>query len=467
MNLLFKRLKHISIICLTLLLLVLTGCELEPGGKVVSSVTVENLPNVAVLGELDITEGRIVIAYEGSTVQDYAPITTSMISAEDLAKLSTLGTHSIVVKYLTYQATYSVTILDASAENYEMIIRSAMLRVNIPVEATTNFTLPIKVNDVTVSWTSSSTYLVVNGETAIVTRPSENTGNASVTLTGTFTYQNMSLVLTKNVTIVKESIIPVEKTCTEDPTQAKCKTPEPTELVFSYKGNYYNSIDFTKTGMALKQDLRTLLTTTHTNVLSYDDLRGTTEKNKAESLRATDEMLDGSGKILLFYTRAAGVSEWNGGHTWNREHVWPKSQGWFSTSGAGADAHHIRPTDEKVNSTRGNSPFGEVKNGNLVYTSTYNNSISSNCYTDGVYFEPQDAAKGDVARIIFYLLVRYRDSDSYSITAVAQSMDLLLNWNDLDPVDDWEIARNNKTAAIQGNRNPFIDCPNLADVIFG
>ena len=71
------------------------------------------------------------------------------------------------------------------------------------------------------------------------------------------------------------------------------------------------------------------------------------------------------------------------------------------------------------------------------------------------------------ARIIFYLLVRYSESDSISITNVAKSMDMLLRWNELDPVDDKEIRRNEAVFKIQGNRNPFIDYSHLAKKIWG
>ena len=77
-----------------------------------------------------------------------------------------------------------------------------------------------------------------------------------------------------------------------------------------------------------------------------------------------------------------------------------------------------------------------------------------------------DEAKGDVARIIFYMLTRYSQSDSNGVTKVAQSMNMLLEWNELDPVDALEIQRNKVAEGIQGNRNPFIDYPELADAIW-
>lgn len=218
---------------------------------------------------------------------------------------------------------------------------------------------------------------------------------------------------------------------------------------------YYNNIDLSLSGNQLKLQLRSLITTTHKTILSYGDLR---YKNPI-----TDVDPNNSNNLILFYMRTSVTSAWDGGSTWNREHVWPQSQGWFKTSGAGADIHHLRPTNPTANSTRGNNPYGEVANrdyyakkvGSVVYG-----------YLKGGYFEPLDEVKGDVARIILYLLVRYSEADSYSITNVIQSYDILLKWNESDPVDDFEKNRNEKSYEIQGNRNPFIDYPEFANMIY-
>ena len=86
-------------------------------------------------------------------------------------------------------------------------------------------------------------------------------------------------------------------------------------------------------------------------------------------------------------------------------------------------------------------------------------------YKNGI-FEPRDEVKGDVARILFYLMIRYNEADSYKLTTVATSVEMLLRWNEADPVDSWEMNRNNVIEGIQGNRNPFIDHPELASVLF-
>ncbi len=217
----------------------------------------------------------------------------------------------------------------------------------------------------------------------------------------------------------------------------------------NYDNPYYTGYDLNLSDNSLLIELRGLLQDTHKKITTYDELR--------QSLQLSDISLIDSSKILQFYSRKEVNKTWQSGETWNREHVWPQANGWFKTSGAGSDMHHIRPTMNKVNSTRGNKPFGEVSNGSQIEGCTYSSS----------YFEPQDAAKGDTARIIFYLLTRYSEADSYSITKVAQSMSMLLEWNELDPVDEWEKNRNEETYKYQGNRNPFIDYPSLANSIWG
>ena len=195
------------------------------------------------------------------------------------------------------------------------------------------------------------------------------------------------------------------------------------------------------TGEALKLALREIISVTKKNE-TYGDLR--------YDLQKTDASLTTPGKIYDFYSQKEMNATWDYGETWNREHVWPRSKSWYPTTdnsytGAGSDLHAVRPCDSIDNSVRSNKPFG-VGNG---------------------YYEPADCSKGDVARIIFYMLTRYSETDNlYIVTNVAQSMDLLLTWNELDPVDDIERQRNEVAYSIVGNRNPFIDYPEYAYYIW-
>ena len=226
-----------------------------------------------------------------------------------------------------------------------------------------------------------------------------------------------------------------------------------------YVGDYYNGTNLTLSGANLKAALRTLISK-NKHATTYEELKTYIPKS--------DRSLTDSSKVVLIYSRIEVKGAWvSGGVYWNREHVWPQSLGWFTTSGAGSDLHHLRPEDPSLNTTRSNKPFGEVSNGTRAKVSSTNGGVLTDCYYTAGYFEPADSAKGDVARILFYLLTRYTEADSYRIASVAQSMDMLLRWNDLDPVDDWEMQRNDVAQDYQGNRNPFIDYPNLAREIWG
>lgn len=205
-----------------------------------------------------------------------------------------------------------------------------------------------------------------------------------------------------------------------------------------YTGTYYNNVNLNATGDTLKQALRTLISK-QTHTTTYSELK--------DYLQDADEDPNNKNNMILFYT-GKSVPKTDDMDIWNREHVWPKANGWFEESGAGADIHHIRPCNPTVNSNRGNKKFG----------------------TGSGYYDPSKQGadfRGDCARIIFYMLVRYNQTDSsYPVTKVAQSMNMLLEWNELDPVDKLEIQRNKIGQEKQGNRNPFIDYPELADAIW-
>ena len=223
---------------------------------------------------------------------------------------------------------------------------------------------------------------------------------------------------------------------------------------------YYSGINENLTGNSLKKSLRDLITTTHKYKSSYDDCKN------PKIVEKTDGDPNKSGNIILFWSELSVSSAWASGDTWNREHVWPKSKAWYETSGAGSDLHHIRPSDNRVNTVHSNDCYGVVSGSNYVVTSAAYNSVTTKCKSGNSLFEPGDSKKGDTARIIFYLLTRYSEADNYSVTNVATSMDMLLEWNEMDPVDELEIRRNEAVYDIQGNRNPFIDNSDYANMIW-
>ncbi|CAL2104844.1 putative secreted protein (Por secretion system target) [Tenacibaculum sp. 190524A02b] len=236
--------------------------------------------------------------------------------------------------------------------------------------------------------------------------------------------------------------------------------------IFSQQ-NYYNDVDLTKSGLALKDELATKIVNTHTRTLSYSQVW--------DACKATDVNPDNSNEVLLIYgysstgttARTRGINE-NGGSTgdWNREHTYPKSLGNpnLGTSGAGADAHHLRPSDVQHNGKRGSKKFAS-------------GSGNSGDSSGGWY--PGDEWKGDVARMMLYMYLRYGNQCLPKNVAIGTTnsvdsnmIDLLLQWNADDPVSSIEDARNTyhentSNSAAQGNRNPFIDNPNLATQIWG
>ncbi len=208
--------------------------------------------------------------------------------------------------------------------------------------------------------------------------------------------------------------------------------------------------------------LRSLMTATHTYRSTYADSKNYADKTDCRN---------GDGKIVLLYT--SSVVEFSdfigsGSIGWNREHVWPKSLGGFDNDGAGADLHHIRPDDVTTNAKRGNLKYGNVQSGSEAKGSSLVGGAVGGTYSGG-YFEPLDNVKGDVARICLYVYARYGGelSKCSSITNVFESVDVLLEWCESDPVDTWEMGRNEVVEKIQGNRNVFIDYPEYAFLLFG
>ena len=161
------------------------------------------------------------------------------------------------------------------------------------------------------------------------------------------------------------------------------------------------------------------------------------------------------------------------GDCWNREHTWPQS--WFKeASGPKSDLFHVYPTDGYVNNRRSSFPYGKVNN--PTYTSENGSKLGPSATPgySGTVFEPIDEYKGDIARSYFYMSVRYYSEDSGWISSDMTdkseikpwAMAMLLDWNDQDPVSEKELKRNTQVQGFQGNRNPFIDHPEYARMIW-
>lgn len=144
----------------------------------------------------------------------------------------------------------------------------------------------------------------------------------------------------------------------------------------------------------------------------------------------------------------------------NCEHTWPQSKftGNFPNEMQKSDLHHLYPSDSKANSIRGNMDFTDVAHdtGDLQSDSCSSSKFGSSVTSSSDGFEPPLNHKGNVARSLFYFSVRYK------ITIPKNEEEVLRRWNELDPVDQEEIRRNDEIEKVQGNRNPFIDFPSLA-----
>lgn len=243
---------------------------------------------------------------------------------------------------------------------------------------------------------------------------------------------------------------------------------------------YYNGFNFNQSGMALKSALATKITSTHTKQLSYQEAEN--------AIKIVDlDPADGTHtNLFLIYGFSSNLcpastsddkdhrrrnKEMDDDGTaaaclWNREHTYPKALGNpdLGTSGPGADVHHIRASDKKRNGDRNNDKFFDG---------------SGNSFETGEQWYPGDEWKGDIARMMMYMYLRYGNQclpknvgTGATVASDTNMLMLFLEWNAEDPVSQYEDNRNTYLGNAgntygQGNRNPFIDNPYLATLIWG
>lgn len=196
-------------------------------------------------------------------------------------------------------------------------------------------------------------------------------------------------------------------------------------------------------------------------------------------LKETDRDTANPENVILLYSgwSVNAAQEYNNANGWTREQVWAKSHGNFNTGkGVGTDVHHVRPVDLSVNSARNNKDFDW---GGSLYI---DGDGPTQCYSDADSWEPRDAVKGDIARMLFYMAIRYEGDngepdleliDDVNTDVLNEpgkgyhgKLSALLEWHKIDPVDSFEIRRNEVIYSYQNNRNPFIDHPEFADKIW-
>ena len=231
---------------------------------------------------------------------------------------------------------------------------------------------------------------------------------------------------------------------------------------YTYSGSYYDGIDFTASD-GMDGNLRKALTT-KIYPSGFYTYSGSGSTYLSTILQYADEDPTNSNNMVYLYTRNSVTK--NAASSWNREHVWCQSlsnDNWGTTKG-GTDILHIRPVYDSVNSSRGNKPYADLNHSGAKY---YNDMLYG--YADKTYFEPIDAVKGDVARTIMYLWTTYNNTTKpLNILSVFKDYNTLISWHTNDKPDVLEGNRNNYAqTSRQGNRNPFVDHPELAWRIFG
>ena len=199
---------------------------------------------------------------------------------------------------------------------------------------------------------------------------------------------------------------------------------------------------------ALYKSLQTLMTSKHSYQTSYNATR--------DLFCYTDCVSGNYSKISSFYSGRTLNGAWDGGSTWNREHTWPNSKGDKAGNGEN-DIMMLRPASVSENSSRGNKAYG----------------------TGSSYYDPNGEGanvRGDCARIVLYQYVRwgctntgsnYNPTGIFGTKGVMESINVLLQWIQEDPVDTWEMGRNDAVQAITGTRNVFVDYPEYAWLLFG
>lgn len=186
--------------------------------------------------------------------------------------------------------------------------------------------------------------------------------------------------------------------------------------------------------------LQALMKSKHTNIQNYQDTR--------PYYKYTDCVSSDYTKISTFYIGAIVNSEWDGGVTYNREHIWPDSKCLSSgrATNDSADIMTLRPTTPSENGSRGNKAYGESSG----------------------FEDPGLDVRGDCARMLLYTYVRWGNTGKmWGSSGVIENQNILFKWMAEDPVDTWEMARNDSVQSITGTRNVFVDYPELAYLMFG
>ena len=238
------------------------------------------------------------------------------------------------------------------------------------------------------------------------------------------------------------------------------------------KVQYYAAAEGKKQA-ALKQAMYEIIR--HANTLSYGSGAGATWSGFYQ----TDRLADGECRDRYSYEHHYFKSSTSAVSGMNIEHSFPKSWWGGGKNQAYEDIHHLMPSESTINSRKSNYGMGVVTDQSYTNGCTKIGKGPGSGGSTINLWEPADEWKGDFARAVFYMVTCYQNL-TWSGSEALKSLDnnawptlkswaytLYLKWNREDPVDDMERTRNDKVYEIQGNRNPYIDFPYLADYIWG
>ena len=218
-------------------------------------------------------------------------------------------------------------------------------------------------------------------------------------------------------------------------------------------------------GSELKDKLQDTTSKRHMSI-SYDLTK--------DVLMAIDEDPANTNNAITLYERKsvpkANFAQGDPSVAWDRVHVLPQSYGARDGRFAKSDLHNLFLSLREVNTLRGSLYFDESGDDKEIPEKA---PLASH---DADSWEPPDEIKGDIARVVFYMDIRYDGSDSKQDIKIAEvanrgegvfgNLRTLLDWHQADPVSDEEKERNDEIYFVQGNRNPFVDRPEFAETIY-
>lgn len=239
------------------------------------------------------------------------------------------------------------------------------------------------------------------------------------------------------------------------------------------QSEYYTGIDGTKGGAALKTALYNLVKD-HKQI-SY----GSGTNSTWGAFYTTDAAIEnGQRRVLDMYSNEKRYfgSKGSAVSGMNIEHSVAKSWWGGTKNNAYCDLHHLNPSDQNANSRKSNYPLGELTSVSWDNGVTFVGKANIDGSSQNAY-EPCDEYKGDFARVFMYMFTCYQDltweytwmnyEKSTYPTLKPWAVKLLLKWHKQDPVSEKEVNRNNAVYSVQGNRNPYVDYPQLADYVWG